>query len=62
MKTEAVTREENTTNRGNGTLEKGHVRLFSLNPFWRRQTAGSYSLVFNTILNFDNFEYRPEAG
>jgi len=34
--------------------ERGHVILFSLNPFWRGQTAGSYSLVFNTILNFDN--------
>ncbi|MGZ8846218.1 MAG: M14 family zinc carboxypeptidase [Pyrinomonadaceae bacterium] len=35
-------------------LERGHVILFSNNPFWRGQTAGSYSLVFNTILNFDN--------
>ena len=35
-------------------LERGHVILFSLNPFWRGQTAGSYSLVFNIILNFDN--------
>src|SRR5437868_4811219 len=35
-------------------LERGHVILFSLNPFWRGQTAGSYSLVFNAILNFDN--------
>lgn len=35
-------------------LEKGHVILFSNNPFWRGQTAGSYFLVFNAILNFDN--------
>jgi hypothetical protein len=35
-------------------LERGHVILFSLNPFWRGQTSGSYALVFNTILNFDN--------
>jgi hypothetical protein len=35
-------------------LERGHVVLFSLNPFWRGQTAGSYALVFNAILNFDN--------
>lgn len=35
-------------------LERGHVVLFSMNPFWRGQTSGSYSLVFNTILNFDN--------
>jgi hypothetical protein len=35
-------------------LEKGHVVLFSNNPFWRGQTAGSYFLVFNAILNFDS--------
>ncbi|HYX31416.1 MAG TPA: hypothetical protein VE863_22985, partial [Pyrinomonadaceae bacterium] len=35
-------------------LERGHVVLFAMNPFWRGQTMGSYSLVFNTILNFDN--------
>jgi hypothetical protein len=33
---------------------KGHVVLFSTNPFWRGQTKGSYFLVFNAILNFDN--------
>jgi len=32
----------------------GHVVLFSTNPFWRGQTKGSYSLVFNAIMNFDN--------
>ena len=32
----------------------GHVVLFSTNPIWRGQTKGSYFLVFNTILNFDN--------
>src|SRR5438067_2830032 len=35
-------------------LDRGNVILFSMNPFWRGQTSGSYSLVFNTILNFDN--------
>ena len=35
-------------------LERGHVVLFANNPFWRGQTAGSYFLVFNAILNFDN--------
>ncbi|MDX6527972.1 MAG: hypothetical protein QOH41_262 [Blastocatellia bacterium] len=35
-------------------LERGHVVLFSNNPFWRGQTSGSYFLVFNTILNFDS--------
>ena len=35
-------------------LERGHVILFSNNPFWRGQTAGSYSLVWNVLVNFDN--------
>jgi hypothetical protein len=35
-------------------LERGHVILFSNNPMWRGQTWGSYALVFNAILNFDN--------
>ncbi len=33
---------------------QGHVVLFSNNPIWRGQTRGSYFLVFNAILNFDN--------
>ncbi len=32
----------------------GHVVLFSTNPFWRGQTKGSYFLIFNAILNWDN--------
>ena len=32
----------------------GHIALFSNNPFWRGETQGSYFLVFNAILNFDN--------
>ncbi len=32
---------------------KGHVVLFSNNPIWRGETVGSYFLVFNAILNFD---------
>jgi hypothetical protein len=35
-------------------LEKGHVVLFSNNPVWRGETIGSYFLVFNTLLNWDN--------
>jgi hypothetical protein len=35
-------------------VEKGHVVLFSNNPIWRGETQGSYFLVFNAILNFDN--------
>src|SRR6266511_2724327 len=33
---------------------RGHVVVFSTNPMWRGQTKGSYFLVFNAILNFDN--------
>lgn len=32
----------------------GHVVLFSNNPIYRGETIASYSLVLNTILNFDN--------
>jgi hypothetical protein len=35
---------------------KGHVVLFANNPIWRGETIGSYFLVFNTILNFDNLD------
>ncbi len=35
-------------------LEKGHVVLFSINPVYRGETIGTYPLVFNTIMNFDN--------
>jgi hypothetical protein len=33
---------------------QGHVILFSTNPIYRGETAGSYSLVLNAILNFDS--------
>jgi hypothetical protein len=33
---------------------KGHVILFSINPVYRGETRGTYSLVLNTILNFDS--------
>lgn len=33
---------------------KGHVVLFSINPVYRGETWGTYSIVLNTILNFDN--------
>ncbi len=33
---------------------KGHVVLFSINPVYRGETWGTYSMVLNTILNFDN--------
>jgi hypothetical protein len=36
--------------------DKGHVVLFSPNPMWRGETQGSYAMVFNAILNFDNLD------
>jgi Zinc carboxypeptidase len=32
----------------------GHVVLFSINPVYRGETEGTYSLVLNTLLNFDS--------
>jgi hypothetical protein len=32
---------------------KGNVLLFSGNPIWRGETIGSYPLVFNAIMHFD---------
>jgi hypothetical protein len=37
-------------------LGDGHVVLFSFNPFWRSQTLGSYALVFNALMHFDNLD------
>jgi hypothetical protein len=33
---------------------KGHVVLFSINPVWRSETQGTYSLVLNTVMNYDS--------
>lgn len=46
---------------------KGHVVMFANNPMWRHETHGSFSLLWNAILNFDNLgvgrtETRPAAG
>jgi len=35
-------------------LGKGHVVMFSINPVWRGETQGTYSLVLNTVMNFDS--------
>jgi len=35
---------------------KGHVVLFSINPVYRGETRGTYSIVLNTILNFDSLD------
>jgi hypothetical protein len=35
---------------------EGHVVMFSINPFWRNQTQGSYFLVFNAMMNYKNLD------
>jgi hypothetical protein len=37
-------------------VEKGHVVVFANNPMYRGETIGSYSMVFNAILNFDSLD------
>jgi hypothetical protein len=37
-------------------LGDGHVVLFSINPMWRHQTHGSYSLVLNAMLHYDHLD------
>jgi hypothetical protein len=37
-------------------VRDGHVVLFASNPIWRGSTTGSYFLVLNTILNWDNLD------
>ncbi len=34
--------------------ERGHVVLFAINPIWRGETIGTYGMVWNAILSFDN--------
>jgi hypothetical protein len=50
---------------------KGHVVMFANNPMWRHQTHGSFSMLFNAALNFDNLHVgrsaprrgnQPQAG
>ena len=33
---------------------KGHVVMFANNPMWRHQTQGSFFLLFNAALNYNN--------
>lgn len=41
---------------------KGHVVMFANNPMWRHETHGSFSLLFNAVLNFDNLGAGRTAG
>ena len=35
---------------------QGHFLLFANNPMWRHQTQGSFFLLFNALLNFNNLD------
>jgi hypothetical protein len=35
-------------------LGKGNILFFANNPFWRMQTSGSYMLLFNAAMNYNN--------
>jgi hypothetical protein len=39
-------------------IGRGHLVMFALRPFWRAQTQGAYSLVFNTLLNWNDLDAR----
>jgi hypothetical protein len=39
---------------------KGHYLMFAINPVWREQTQGSFMLLLNAAMNFDNL--RPAGA
>ena len=41
---------------------KGHLVMFSINPVYRGETWGTYAMVLNTILNFDNLNAGRKDG
>jgi hypothetical protein len=44
-------------------MGKGHIVLFAINPMWRHQTQGSFFLIFNSALNYNNLGTgRPEPS
>ena len=41
---------------------RGHVVMFANNPMWRHETNGSFSLLFNAVLNYDNLQVGRAAA
>lgn len=38
----------------------GHVVMFSFNPMWRHETHGSFFLLFNAMMHFNNLDAGPK--
>ncbi|MEO7522357.1 MAG: hypothetical protein ABIW79_11130, partial [Gemmatimonas sp.] len=48
---------ENLSNRPNivdSPIGAGHVVMFTIRPFWRWQTQGTFIMGFNTIMNWND--------
>ncbi len=44
-------------------LGKGHIVFFAIHPMWRYQTFGSFFLLFNAALNYENLDAgRPKPA
>lgn len=44
-------------------LGKGHIVFFAIHPMWRYQTFGSFCLLFNAALNYQNLDAgRPKPA
>jgi hypothetical protein len=41
---------------------RGHVVMFANNPMWRHETHGSFTLLFNAVLHYDNLGAGRAAG
>jgi hypothetical protein len=41
---------------------QGHIVMFATRPFWRAQTQGSYFLVFNALLHWNDLRAGAEAA
>ena len=37
-------------------IGKGHVVMFTMRPFWRWQTQGTFFLGFNAIMNWNDLD------
>jgi hypothetical protein len=43
-------------------IGKGHIVMFAIRPFWRWQTQGTYTLGFNTIMNWNDLNAGKPAA